>query len=47
MCVLLMCSGAFSAQVTCPNTFDGNADGVVGIGDLLDLLGLFGDIDSE
>ena len=49
---LMLCFGVMygmvvQAQVTCPNPFDGNADGVVGIGDLLDLLGLFGDIDED
>ena len=44
---LVMSVGMVQAQETCPNPFDGNADGVVGIGDLLDLLGLFGDSDSD
>lgn len=35
------------AQSSCPNVHDGNADGIVGIGDLLDLLGLFGDTDLD
>ena len=44
---LMMSLGVIQAQIACPNSFDGNADGVVGIGDLLDLLGLFGDIDAD
>ena len=47
LCFGVMYGMVLQAQVTCPNPFDGNADGVVGIGDLLDLLGLFGDIDED
>ena len=35
------------AQVNCPNTFDNNDDGSVTINDLLDLLVVFGDSDSD
>jgi uncharacterized protein (TIGR02145 family) len=38
---------SLSAQVDCPNTYDGNADGSVTINDLLDLLGVFGDTDTD
>ncbi|PCJ81541.1 MAG: hypothetical protein COA49_05475 [Bacteroidetes bacterium] len=37
----------FQAQTTCPNPYDGNSDGAITINDLLDLLGLFGDTDSD
>jgi uncharacterized protein (TIGR02145 family) len=43
----LMSSGVLQAQTACPNPYDGNGDGVVAIGDLLDLLGLFGDSDGD
>ena len=36
----LMSVGVLQAQTACPNPYDGNGDGVVAIGDLLDLLGL-------
>ena len=35
------------AQTDCPNPYDGNGDGAVTIADLLDLLGLYGDTDSD
>ena len=35
------------AQTDCPNAHDSNGDGAVTITDLLDLLGLFGDSDSD
>jgi len=35
------------AQTGCPNPYDGNGDGAVTIADLLDLLGLYGDTDSD
>ncbi|MGB1480766.1 MAG: fibrobacter succinogenes major paralogous domain-containing protein [Flavobacteriales bacterium] len=35
------------AQTDCTNPYDGNGDGAVTISDLLDLLGLFGDSDSD
>ena len=35
------------AQSDCPNPYDGNGDGAVTINDLLDLLGLFGDVDTD
>ena len=38
---------SLSAQVDCPNTYDGNADGAVTINDLLDLLAVFGDSDTD
>jgi hypothetical protein len=38
---------SLSAQVDCPNTFDNNSDGAVTINDLLDLLGVFGDSDTD
>lgn len=36
-----------SAQTECPNVHDGTHDGIVGIGDLLGLLSLFGDSDGD
>ena len=47
--VLLLASFcSFSlAQTDCPNPYDGNGDGAVTINDLLDLLGLFGDVDTD
>ena len=44
LCVLTL---SLTAQVDCPNTYDGNADGSVTINDLLDLLGVFGDSDTD
>ena len=38
---------SLTAQVDCPNTYDGDEDGVIGISDLLGLLALFGDVDSD
>ena len=38
---------SLSAQVDCPNTFDNNSDGAVTINDLLDLLAVFGDTDTD
>jgi len=38
---------SLSAQEDCPNTYDGNADGAVTINDLLDLLAVFGDTDTD
>ena len=35
------------AQTDCTNPYDGNNDGAVTIADLLDLLGLFGDVDTD
>jgi uncharacterized protein (TIGR02145 family) len=40
-------AGALSAQTTCPNPHDSNNDGAVTISDLLDLLSLFGDADTD
>ncbi len=36
-----------TAQTDCTNPYDGNGDGAVTISGLLDLLGLFGDPDSD
>jgi len=45
---MLACgASALSAQTDCTNPYDGNGDGAVTISDLLDLLGLFGDSDSD
>ena len=38
---------SFSAQVDCPNTFDGNGDFHVTVNDLIDLLSVFGDYDLD
>lgn len=40
-------SWAASGQAECPNPYDGNGDGAVTINDLLDLLGVFGDVDAD
>ena len=46
--LLLLCSCTLTlAQTDCPNPHDSNSDGAVNISDLLDLLGLFGDIDTD
>ena len=46
--LLLLCSCALTlAQTDCPNPHDSNSDGAVTISDLLDLLGLFGDVDTD
>ncbi|PCJ81543.1 MAG: hypothetical protein COA49_05485 [Bacteroidetes bacterium] len=37
----------FLGQTSCPNPYDGNSDGAVTINDLLDLLGVFGDTDTD
>ncbi len=45
---LLLCSCTLTfAQTDCPNPHDSNSDGAVTISDLLDLLGLFGDVDTD
>lgn len=45
---LLLCSCTLTiAQTDCPNPHDSNSDGAVTISDLLDLLGLFGDVDID
>ena len=45
---MLACgASALSAQTDCTNPYDGNGDGAVTISGLLDLLGLFGDPDSD
>ena len=38
---------SLTAQVGCPNTYDGDGNGEIGISDLLGLLALFGDTDSD
>ncbi len=44
----LLCSCTLTlAQTDCANPHDSNSDGAVTISDLLDLLGLFGDIDTD
>ncbi|MDA0940910.1 MAG: fibrobacter succinogenes major paralogous domain-containing protein [Bacteroidetes bacterium] len=43
----LLMSSIGIAQTECPNAHDSNGDGAVTISDLLDLLGLFGDADSD
>ena len=47
LAALACCASALSAQTDCTNPYDGNGDGAVTISDLLDLLGLFGDSDSD
>jgi uncharacterized protein (TIGR02145 family) len=44
LCVFTL---SLTAQVDCPNTYDGDEDGVIGISDLLGLLAVFGDTDSD
>jgi uncharacterized protein (TIGR02145 family) len=44
LCVFTL---SLSAQEACPNTYDGDEDGVIGISDLLGLLAVFGDTDSD
>jgi len=44
LCVLTL---SLTAQVDCPNTYDGDDDGAIGISDLLGLLSLFGDADAD
>jgi uncharacterized protein (TIGR02145 family) len=44
LCVFTL---SLTAQVDCPNTFDNNSDGAVTINDLLDLLAVFGDTDTD
>ena len=45
--LLLACATGLFAQDDCPNPYDGNDDGMVNIPDLLDLLALFGDFDTD
>ena len=45
--LLLACATGLFAQDDCPNPYDGNDDGMVNISDLLDLLALFGDFDTD
>ena len=46
---LLLAASCLTAvgQSDCPNPYDGNGDGAVSISDLLDLLSLFGDVDTD
>jgi len=44
LCVFTL---SLTAQVDCPNTYDGDEDGAIGISDLLGLLSLFGDADTD
>jgi uncharacterized protein (TIGR02145 family) len=44
LCVFTL---SLTAQESCPNTFDNNSDGAVTINDLLDLLAVFGDTDTD
>lgn len=49
--LLAVCASFFAVgalgQVDCPNPHDSNGDGAVTINDLLDLLGVFGDVDAD
>lgn len=47
LCWMVLASHFVWAQTDCPNPYDGNGDGAVAISDLLDLLSLFGDSDSD
>ena len=38
---------SLTAQVDCPNPYDGNGDGNVSIGDFLEMLAVFGDTDTD
>jgi uncharacterized protein (TIGR02145 family) len=44
LCVLTL---SLTAQVDCPNPYDGNGDGNVSIGDFLEMLSVFGDTDTD
>ena len=44
LCVFTL---SFTAQVDCPNPYDGNGDGNVSIGDFLEMLAVFGDTDTD
>ncbi len=44
LCVLTL---SLTAQVDCPNPYDGNGDGNVSIGDFLEMLAVFGDTDTD
>ena len=46
VCASLLAFGALG-QAECPNPHDSNGDGAVTINDLLDLLGVFGDVDAD
>ena len=47
LCLFLSFCTIATAQTDCPNPHDSNSDGAVTISDLLDLLGLFGDVDTD
>ena len=47
LCSIFLCSLVSAAQETCSISYDGNSDGIVGISDLLGLLAVFGDSDSD
>ena len=46
---LLLAASCLTAvgQSDCPNPYDGNGDGAISISDLLDLLSMFGDVDTD
>jgi uncharacterized protein (TIGR02145 family) len=44
LCVFTL---SLTAQVDCPNPYDGNGDGNVSIGDFLEMLAVFGDTDTD
>lgn len=46
-CLLALSGFSASAQSNCTGSHDSNGDGAVTISDLLDLLGIFGDTDSD
>ena len=45
--LLYVFTQSLTAQVDCPNAYDGNGDGAIGISDLLEFLVLYGDVDSD
>lgn len=47
LCLFLSFCTIATAQTDCPNPHDSNSDGAVTISDLLDLLGLFADVDTD
>jgi uncharacterized protein (TIGR02145 family) len=44
LCVFTL---SFTAQIDCPNPYDGNGDGNVSINDFLEMLSVFGDTDTD
>jgi uncharacterized protein (TIGR02145 family) len=44
LCVFTL---SLTAQIDCPNPYDGNGDGNVSIGDFLEMLAVFGDTDTD